>query len=107
MKELREERSGRFRRRDFLREAARASAVLGELDAELREVFPGGRQIVPDDRHVLLDVHDDGGHVGTLVADVLHALPRHLQEGGGSRMMESRDAKSLKYVAILRRVLAR
>lgn len=60
-------------------------AVLGELDAELREVFPRGRQIVPDGRHVLLDVHDDGRHVRTLVADVLHALPRHLQGEAGQR----------------------
>lgn len=54
--------------------------VLCELDAELCEVFPGGGQVVSDDGHVLLDVHDDGGHVGTLVAHVLHALPRHLRE---------------------------
>lgn len=83
MKELRKERSGRFRNLYFLREAAGISgqtpAVLGELDAELREVFPRGRQIVSDDRHVLLYVHDDGCHVGTLVANMLHALPRHLQ----------------------------
>lgn len=60
-------------------------AVLGELDAELREVFPRGRQVVSDDRHILLYVHDDGRHVGTLVAHVLHALPGHLQGKRGGR----------------------
>lgn len=63
----------------------RLPAVLGELDAELGEVFARGRQIVSDDRHVLLDVHDDGRHVGTLVAHVLHTLPRHLQGETGQR----------------------
>lgn len=34
-------------------------AVLCELDAELREVFPCGCKIVSENRHVLLYVHDD------------------------------------------------
>lgn len=63
MKELRKERSGRFRSLSFPQEAARISAqttaVLDELDAELREVFPRGCQILSDDRNVLLYVHDD------------------------------------------------
>lgn len=36
-----------------------AWAVLCELDAELREVFPRGCEIVSENRHVLLNVHDD------------------------------------------------
>lgn len=36
-----------------------AWAVLCELDAELSEVFPCGCEIVSENRHVLLYVHDD------------------------------------------------
>ena len=57
--------------------------VLCELDAELCEVFARGRQIVSDDRHVLLNVHDDWCDIRTLVTNVLHTLPRHLREQGG------------------------
>lgn len=38
---------------------SRAWAVLCELDAELCEVFPRGCEIVSENRHVLLYVHDD------------------------------------------------
>lgn len=33
--------------------------VLCELDAELCEVFARGGQVVPDDGHILFDVHDN------------------------------------------------
>lgn len=55
-------------------------AVLCELDAELREVFARGGQIVSDNGNVLLNVHDDRCHIRTLVAHMFHTLPRHLRE---------------------------
>lgn len=36
-----------------------AGILLCELDAELCEVFARGGQIVSDDGHILLNVHDD------------------------------------------------
>lgn len=57
--------------------------VLCELDAELCEIFPCGGEIVPDDWHILFNVHYNGCHVRTLVTNVLHTLPRHLKGGGG------------------------
>lgn len=33
--------------------------ILCELDAELREVFARGGQIISYDRHILFNVHDD------------------------------------------------
>ena len=63
-------------------------AVLCELDAELCEVFASGGQIVSDDWHILFNVHDDRGHIRTLVTHVLHTLPRHLSG-------EMKDRKAL------------
>lgn len=76
-----------------------ASALsLCERDAELGEVFARGGQIVPDDGHVLLDVHDDRRHVGTLVAHVLHALPRHLgRREEGQRGADGTSASRAKH----------
>lgn len=37
----------------------RAGILLCELDAKLCEVFARGGQIVSDDGHILLNVHDD------------------------------------------------
>lgn len=34
-------------------------SVLCKLDAELGEVFARGGKVVPDDRHILFDVHDN------------------------------------------------
>lgn len=51
---------------------------LGELNAELGEVFSGGSQIVSNDGHILFDVHDHRGHIRALVSHMFHTLPRHL-----------------------------
>lgn len=66
---------------------AGAQDLLCKFNAELREVFPRGGQVVTDDGDVLLNVKDDRGDVGALVTNVLHVLPLHLQ-------METRRDKS-------------
>lgn len=74
--------------------------LLCELDAELREVFPSGGQIVSDDRYVLFDVHDDGRHVRTLVAYVLHALPWHLRFGRKRTDRSSSRVDTMLFIAL-------
>lgn len=53
--------------------------VLSELDAELCEIFACGGEIVSDNWHILFNVHYNGCHIRTLVTNMLHTLPRHLE----------------------------
>lgn len=62
--------------------------LLCKFNAELSEVFPGGGQVVADDRDILLNVKNDRGDIRALVTNVLHILPLHLQT-------EIREDKSL------------
>lgn len=67
MKELREERTEEninlenlLKRRWPVSRFERGLVILlCKRDAELGKVFARGGQIIPDDGHVLLDVHDD------------------------------------------------
>jgi hypothetical protein len=68
----------------ILTNSEEGSNSLGELDAELGEVFSCGGQVPSDDGDVLFDVHDDWRHVGTLVTYMFYTLPWHL-EGGRPR----------------------
>ena len=53
--------------------------LLCKFNAELREVFPRGSQVVTDDGDVLFNVKNDRGDVGALVTNMLHILPLHLK----------------------------
>lgn len=53
--------------------------LLCKFNAELSEVFSCGSQVVTDDGDILLNVKNDGGDVGTLVTNMLHVLPLHLE----------------------------
>lgn len=55
--------------------------LLCKFDAELSKVFPGGGQVVTDDRDILLNVENDRGDIRALVPNVLHILPLHLKMG--------------------------
>ena len=63
--------------------------LLCKFNAELREVFPRGGQVVTDDGDVLFNVKDDRGDVGALVTNVLHILPLHLKMEQGGRSLQS------------------
>lgn len=85
MKELRIERNDKYINKQELSHRANNSVnvclctVLCELDAELREIFACGGEIVSDDWHILFNVHYNGCHIRTLVTNMLHTLPRHLE----------------------------
>lgn len=54
--------------------------LLCKFNAELREVFPCGSQVVTDDRDILLNVKNNRSDVRALVTNMLHILPRHLKQ---------------------------
>lgn len=57
--------------------------LLCKFNAELSEVFSRRSQVVTDDGDVLLNVKNDRGDVGALVANMFHILPLHLERETG------------------------